>query len=206
MQCDIIQTLIMKDKTDAEIDAELKELSGTDPVVQFNKIFGDACKSLVGTEGKLRTAQKTGIGLDGKPFNLRVAGAGWPVMNGMIDVCKTPTRESATRFFKLTTDEERRSCKVHTLDSKASFTFDLQTNSWITKEGPTGPCGTFVLGTLTQDAKNSFWSYVEKTLKRCWASSSRNIIGCSLRSVTAILTASRRQSMRVTVICDEPAH
>jgi hypothetical protein len=165
MQCDILQTLIMKKQTDAEIDTELKELNGTDPLIQFNKVFGAECKSLVASEGKLRTAQKTGIGLDGKPINLRVAAAGWSMMNGLLDVCKAPTRESASRFFKLTTDESRRSCKVHTLTSKASFTFDVQTNSWITKEGPTGPCGTFVLGTLTQDAKTSFWFYVEKTLR-----------------------------------------
>jgi hypothetical protein len=165
MQCDITQTLIMKKKTDAEIDTELKELSGTDPVAQFNNVFGEVCKSLVPNESKLRAAQKTGIGIDGKPINLRVAAANWSMMNGMLDVCKTPTRESASKFFKLTTDEERRSCKIHTDTSRASFTFDLSTNSWISKEGPTGPCGTFVLGSLTQDAKNSFWSYVEKTLR-----------------------------------------
>ncbi|WP_369722962.1 hypothetical protein AB8Z38_02510 [Bradyrhizobium sp. LLZ17] len=165
MQCDILQTLISKKKTDVEIDAELKELNGTDSLAQFNKIFGEGCKSLVANEGKLRSAQKSGIGVDGKPVNLRIAAAGWPMMFGMLDVCKTPTQESASRFFKLTTDEERRSCKVHTFMSKASFTFIRETNSWTTKEGPTGPCGTFVLGTLTQDQKTSFWSYVEKTLR-----------------------------------------
>jgi hypothetical protein len=35
MQCDILQTLIMKKQTDAEIDTELKELNGTDPLIQF---------------------------------------------------------------------------------------------------------------------------------------------------------------------------
>jgi hypothetical protein len=58
-----------------------------------------------------------------------------------------------------------RSCYVHTLTSKASFAFDLQTNSWISKEGSIGPCATFVPGTLTQGAKTSFWFYVEKTLR-----------------------------------------
>jgi hypothetical protein len=180
MQCDILQTLISKKKTDVEIDAELKELNGTDPLAQFNKVFGNGCTSLIANEAKIRATQKTGIGLDGKPINQRVAAAGWPMMNEMLDVCKMPTRESASRFFKLMTDEERRSCRVHTFTSKSSFNFERETNSWIAKEGPTGPCGTFVLGALTQDPKTSFWSYVQKVLRTNPKGVLPNTQSCSL--------------------------
>ncbi|SIO24790.1 hypothetical protein SAMN05443247_03127 [Bradyrhizobium erythrophlei] len=161
MRCDVFQTLIMKKKSETEIDTELKRQAATDPLAEFNKGFGDSCKSFVENEGKI----KAGIGIDGKPFSPRTEGAGLAAVKAVIEVCKAPTQERASRFFKLMLDQDRRSCKVHNDHSQITFNLDLQTNSWISREGPTGPCGTFVLGALTQDPKNHFWSYVEKTLR-----------------------------------------
>jgi hypothetical protein len=62
-------------------------------------------------------------------------------------------------------EQDRRTCRIHNDHSKSIFTWDSQTNTWTTQEGPTGPCGTFVLGALTQDPKNHFWHYVEKHLR-----------------------------------------
>jgi hypothetical protein len=87
------------------------------------------------------------------------------MVKGMIEVCKRPSQESAGRFFKSMAEQERRTCNVHSDHSLLTFIWNPQTNSWTSREGPTGPCGTFVLGTLTKDAKTSFWSFVQKTLR-----------------------------------------
>jgi hypothetical protein len=161
MRCDVFQTLIYKAKSDAKIDAELKQQASTDLLAEFNRNFGQGCKSLIENEGKI----KAGIGIDGKPINPRTAGAGFSAIKVMIEVCKAQTQESAAKFFKSMLEQNRRSCKVHNDHSQMIFSLDTQTNSWISHEGPTGPCGTFVLSTLTQDPKTSFWSYVEKKLR-----------------------------------------
>jgi hypothetical protein len=161
MRCDLFNTLIYKKKSDAEIDADLKQLTNADLLTEFNKIFGESCKSLVENEGEL----KAGIGMDGKPINPRNAASSGAMMKWVIEGCKTPTRDGASRVFKLMAEQERRTCNVHNAHSQMIFSWNPQTNSWISREGPTGPCGTFVLGTLTQDSKAKFWSYVQKTLR-----------------------------------------
>jgi hypothetical protein len=40
MRCDVFQTLIMKKKSDSEIDAELKREAATDLLAEFNKNSG----------------------------------------------------------------------------------------------------------------------------------------------------------------------
>lgn len=165
MRCDFLQTMIMKKKTQAEIDVEIKRQAEADPLADFNQNFADGCKGLTANESRMQQVMQSGVGVDGKPINQRVFLAGWPMMQAMIDVCKNPTRESAIQFFKLIVDKDQRTCKVHNDHSQSTFTWDGKTNSWTTQEGPTGPCGTFVLGALTQDPKNHFWHYVEKHLR-----------------------------------------
>jgi hypothetical protein len=164
MRCDIFQTLIMKSKSQADVDAELKRQAAMDPLAEFNKGFGEACKSLVENEAEMQQVLKSGIGVDGKPINSRIMGAAWPVMIAVLDVCKKPTPENAARFFKSMLEQDQRTCKVHNDYSQSEYTWNPQTNSWTTQEGPTGPCGTVTVGTLTQDPKTRFWSYVEKKL------------------------------------------
>jgi hypothetical protein len=96
MRCDVFQTLITRKKSDTEINTELKRQAATDPLAEFNKGFGDICKSSVEIEGKINA----GVGIDGKPFNQRTAAPGLSVMKAVIEVCKTPTRESASRFLQ----------------------------------------------------------------------------------------------------------
>jgi hypothetical protein len=161
MRCDVFQTLIYKKKSEAEIEADLKKLAAADLLTEFNKIFGDSCKSLVENEGNINA----GIGMDGKPINPRNAASSGAMVKWVVAACKTPTRESASRVFKSMAEQERRTCNVHNDHSLLTFIWNPQTNSWTSREGPTGPCGTFVLGTLAQDAKTSFWSFVQKTLR-----------------------------------------
>lgn len=165
MRCSIFQTLIMKKKTQAEIDKERQD-AATDPLAEFNNNhFADACKPLVENAAKMDQGIKAGIGIDGKPINKRVLLAGWPMLKAMIDVCKRPAPETAAMFFKILTDQDEHSCKIHNNYSQSTFTWNYQTNSWTSQEGPIGPCGSIVIGTLAQDPQNHFWRYVEKTVR-----------------------------------------
>jgi hypothetical protein len=165
MRCNFLQTMIMKKKTQAEMDADIKTQAGIDPLTEFNQNFAGGCKGIIANETKMQEVMQSGVGVDGKPINQRVLLAGWPMMQAMIGVCKNPTHDNAAQFFKSMLDHDRHTCKVHNDYSQSNFTWDAQTNSWTTQEGPTGPCGTFVIGALTQDPKNHFWHYVEKHLR-----------------------------------------
>jgi hypothetical protein len=165
MRCGIFQTLIMKKKSQAEIDKERQD-AATDPLADFNNNhFADACKPLVENATKMEEGIKAGLGIDGRLINKRVVLAGWPTIKAMINVCKSPSAETAAIFFKIMADQDERSCKVHNNYSQSTFTWNNQTVSWTSQEGPIGPCGSIVIGTLTQDPKNHFWRYVEKTVR-----------------------------------------
>ncbi len=92
MTRDIFQTLIMKKKNQSEIDDDLKRFAA-DPLAEFNNSFAPACKAFVENESKMQQALQSGIGTDGKPLNKRSVLSSWPMMQAMIEVCKTPTRE-----------------------------------------------------------------------------------------------------------------
>lgn len=145
MRCSIIQTLIMKKKDQADLDAEIKRQAETDPLDAFNKTFSSGCGQLVDNEKAIQQSLKTGIGGDNKPINTRIVRSGWPVLKAIIDVCKKPSRESADHLFKLFLEQDKRSCKVHNGYSESTFIWNGQTSSWISKQGPSGPCGTFIL-------------------------------------------------------------
>jgi hypothetical protein len=165
MRCGIFQTLIMKAKNQDELDKERREVT-PDPLAAFNNNhFADGCKPLVENVDKMEQGIKSGVGQDGKPINKRIILSGWPMVKAMVDVCRNPTRETAASFFKLMADQDERSCKIHNSYSQNTFTWNYQTNNWTSQEGPAGPCGTIVIGTLTQDPKNHFWHYVEKTIR-----------------------------------------
>ena len=164
MRCGIFQTLITKKKGEAEIATD-RQKAEADPLAELNNIhFADICKPFVENAAKLEQAVKSGVGVDGKPVNRRAL-PDWPMLKALIDACKNPTRETAAQFLKLSIDQDERSCKVHSFYSQATFTWNYQTNTWTSQEGPTGPCGTIVIGTLAQEPQYHFWHYVQKTIR-----------------------------------------
>lgn len=165
MKCSVVQTFIIKLKSASEIDKETSEFLGSNPVAVFNKEFSDACKNMIPLEEAIRKGISQGRGLDGKPLKQRIVAAGSPMILGLIEACKSPSKDNVVAFFKENIDREKRSCKVHNDHSWETFAYDRQTDSWISREGPSGPCGTVTIGTLTQDPKNHFWSYVLRQLR-----------------------------------------
>jgi hypothetical protein len=127
MRCDLFNTLIYRKKSDAEIDADLKQQAAADLLTEFNKNLGKSCKPFVENEAKI----KAGIGVDGRPINPRNAASSPSIVKGMIEVCKTPTQETASRFFKSLAEQERHTSNVHNDHSLLTFIWNPQTNSWI---------------------------------------------------------------------------
>jgi hypothetical protein len=144
MQCQIFQPLIRRKN---QVDSDLKQQDSVDALAEFNKNFGEGCKALVENEQTL----KSGVGLDGKPIKARLWASGWPVMKSIIEVCKKPSQESAEELVQLIKQRDQRTCEVRTDRSQVEFTLDPQTQSWISQEGPIGPCAAFILSTLTQE-------------------------------------------------------
>lgn len=165
MACDIFQTYIMKAKTEAQVNYEIKQHEGVDALAEFNANFRSDCPNIIENVPKMEAGIDKGVDLFGKPINLRVVRAGISAAKEILEVCRHPTQESARQLFVDLTKRQAHTCKVHNSYSKSTFTFNPQTNSWISQDGPTGPCGTIQIGSLTQDPKNRFWSYVEKTLR-----------------------------------------
>jgi hypothetical protein len=162
MRCDFFQTLIMKKGT---FDPNSVKQPTGDPLTIFDQNFGLMCKPLAENFPKMQQAFDSGIGADGKPVNKRIGMATFPMMRAIVETCKSHTPESAARFLAEMKDRDDHTCKVHTDHSQSLFAWDSKTNSWDTQEGPTGPCGSYLLGTLTQDPTNHFWHYVEKHLR-----------------------------------------
>jgi hypothetical protein len=164
LTCDIFSTQIMKAKTETQVSGELQQQNSLDALAEFNKNFGSACEQMNANSKRIDQAIASNQDINGKPLNPRMVAAHLSAMKGVADVCKNPTQDAARQFFTAGTRQQLSTCKVHSGYFKSIYSFNSQTNSWISQEGPTGPCGTIQIGTLTQD-KNTFWSYVEKTLR-----------------------------------------
>lgn len=165
MQCDITQTLIFKKKTQSQADNELKEQIKLGALNEFNKELGSGCKTLTENIDKLDNLQKSGLGVDGHPVSRRLINTYISSVKSIIDVCKYPTEDNARRFFSNMENQEVHTCNVHQSKSLDIFNYNYETNSWVSQSGPNGVCGTITIGSLVQDSKNHFWSYVEKTIR-----------------------------------------
>ena len=67
-----------------------------------------------------------------------------------------------TLIFK---NMEPMTCSVVNDHSEEIFTWNPPTQSWISQEGPTGPCGRITVGTLELDQESKrFWKYTMKKI------------------------------------------
>src|SRR5258708_39722653 len=58
------------------------------------------------------------------------------------------------------TNQEPATCSVMNDFSEMAFTWNPATQSWLSREGPTGPCGRISIGTLERDpGAKQFWKY-----------------------------------------------
>jgi hypothetical protein len=62
-------------------------------------------------------------------------------------------------------NQEPATCSVGNDFSEMAFTWNVPTQSWISREGPIGPCGRISIGTLERDPEvKRYWKYTEKKI------------------------------------------
>ena len=180
MECDIFQTLIMHPPGASDQATKLKKFLEGDPVKDFMEQFGGICKSAEQLKSTTERAMKTGKGFDGRPVNPDEAKNRLPTVRAIATACAIPTVESVKAVYTRMLDDESTTCRIHNDYSHATFVFDQQTDSWITREVPTGPCGAITIGALKHDqTASTFWKYTEKHLKTNPAGKLPNGVACS---------------------------
>jgi hypothetical protein len=99
----------------------------------------------------------------------------------MVQACQSPTAINIRRVFELMTDKKIKTCKVVNDYSRMQFKWNEATQSWISQEGPGGPCGTVSIGTLERDKSSSaqFWLYTEKKIRTNPSGTLSNGLSCS---------------------------
>ena len=179
MECDIFQTLILRPPSASDQASKLKKFLEGDPVRDFMQGFGEMCKSAEQLKSTTERAAITGKGFDGR-VNPDEAKNRLPTVRAIATACATPTVESVKAFYSRMLDDESTTCSIHNDHSHSTFVFDQQTDSWITREGPIGPCGAINIGTLKHDeASQRFWKFTEKRLKTNQSGKLPNGISCS---------------------------
>lgn len=161
MRCDVFQTLLFHKQVQDEARRTAKS---TEALTEFKKEFGDTCPQLLATAPKMEDALKTGIGVDGRKVNTRIATQGMVMMRQLVAACRDPSLERAQALFTFMMHQDEHTCIVHNDYSSQSFQWNGTTGSWTSHSEATGPCGTITIGTLKQDSKNHFCNYVEQHL------------------------------------------
>jgi hypothetical protein len=180
MECDIFQTLIFHPPSASDQAKKVKKFLEGDPVNNFKQDFGSICKVAEQMKSALESAQSTGKGFDGRPYNPAEAKSRLPTARAIAAACANPTMESVKAAFAHMLDDESLTCTIHNDHSHSKFVYDKDTDSWMTKEGPTGPCGAMNIGMLQRDKNmSSFWKYTEKRIKLNKTGKGPNGLSCS---------------------------
>jgi len=169
LECDVFQTLISHELEAAQRSADIeKTMRGTsgDAVKEFPQAFGEFCKNIGTIIATAQNAARTGKTPDGKPVNPRQIEERQRMFSLMSEACRNPNKDTVQRFFEHMVDAKIKTCQVYNDYSHMKFNFDTATQSWISQEGPGGPCGSLSVSTLKRDPKTqSFWNYTEKTIR-----------------------------------------
>jgi hypothetical protein len=174
LECDVFQTLIRHGLSPEKRAEYINQEMQDDPVGRFAD--KQRCEGVAVGKKVAEDAVKTGRGADGRPVTIGQAKDLLLLMSSMDDACHNPTLDKARRFFEEMADQKMRTCKVFNDYSHSRFTLNPSTQSWVFNSGPSGPCGTVIVGTLEHDRNVSssvsaqatavgmggFWLYTER--------------------------------------------
>jgi hypothetical protein len=165
LDCDVFQTLIMHELARADRDAEVKKMLEGNAVEDFKKGTGgtaETCKAIDESAANIDQMIKTGKGPNGVDVDPREIREYFTAMS---DVCKNPTLDNLKRMAEMLADSRVNTCTIHNDYSRIHFKWNPQTQSWVSQEGPIGPCGTINIGTLEPDPSvKGFYNYTEKRI------------------------------------------
>jgi len=84
-------------------------------------------------------------------------------LTAMLNYCKSPSAATATEMVRAEHEQQTRTCLVHAKPFTQTFKHLAGTNTWVSNEGPDGPCGTVVIARLQKDdPKYSLWTYITR--------------------------------------------
>src|SRR5580704_2220505 len=164
MDCSIFQTLIWRQLTPDKRAEDIQQAMQDNPVKGFTENFGEMCKNIDQIKAAIRQSVQTGKGADGRSIDINKANDKKPFFDALADACANPTSATVRHVVETMTDQKLKTCEAVNEFSQAQFKWNDKTQSWITQEGPTGPCGRITIGDLEQDKSNNsgFWLYTEK--------------------------------------------
>jgi hypothetical protein len=164
MDCSIFQTLMMRQLSPEKRAEDIQQAMQDNPVKGFTDNFVDMCKKIDQIKATMRQIIQTGKGADGRTIDIRQANDNMPFFDAIGDACANPNATTVRHVFEITTDKKIKTCEVINEFSQAQFKWNESTQSWMTQEGPNGPCGRVTIGNLERDKSNNsgFWLYTEK--------------------------------------------
>jgi hypothetical protein len=163
----------------ADREKEINKKMAGDPVEEFKRTFAEPCKNIDQLLDLVRKSVATGVGQDGRKLNPRQAQETELFIESMADTCKNNNQDTVKHFVEIGVDKDLQTCRVVNNYSHINFSFDPTTQMWLSKEGPTGPCGSISVATLERDKKSPFWLYTEKVIWTNPAGSLPNGLSCS---------------------------
>ena len=85
------------------------------------------------------------------------------LITAMLNYCRSPSAATMTEFARTQHEQETRTCLVSTNIFTQTFKRLAGSNSWISNDGPSGPCGTVVIARLqTEPGSVALWNYITR--------------------------------------------
>lgn len=100
----------------------------------------------------------------GREVNPRQAAEGAKMFDAMAEACRNTTKDTVRHFLEVMVDQKIATCTVLDDYSHMRFSWNGQTNAWVSQEGPGGPCGRISIATFERDGSTPFWKYTEKKI------------------------------------------
>jgi len=163
MTCDIFQTSIAKEASDEEIAKKIAEIKSKNNKDDFEQAFGKACSNKDEFEKAAKTISETKKSLDGRILKTTEVRDVTEFMSLLTKACSSKSTNDIDNFLISFEKKKKNSCVVLNNLSTEKFNWDAASSTWVSRTGPTGPCGTITVGSLRIDkqSNSNFWLYSE---------------------------------------------
>jgi hypothetical protein len=159
LSCRFFQTVIARQKTAVEVEALVKEetaefLKDVKAFQQDQLCSKDLRLKMVAEFEKRRA----------DPSSAAKIAFAEQYMLPMFRVCDDPSAKNVETMTRAHVQREEMTCKVTNL-RPYELTFQHQPDGrWISNDGPSGPCGTILITTLSREKDYSLWTYTQRRI------------------------------------------
>jgi hypothetical protein len=164
MDCSIFQTLMWHQLLPINRADDVQKVMQNGSVKDFTQAFGEMCKNINQIKTAAQQSIQTGKGADGRKIDIKKIKDRLPFFDAVADACANPNLETIRRIHEIMADQKIKTCEVVNEFSQAEFRWNETTQSWMSQEGPIGPCGRVNIGILERDksSNSGFWLYTRK--------------------------------------------